>query len=288
MDRTVGAVSAAAVLTTGVAAWALYKWLETRNTLKQYTDKYSDSKEVQRQLVHQYGTLDDLPQLKGLISQEADNYHSKLSEFCSKVCEKHGVKKGRVLDVGCGPGGLSFHLSSHFQKVVGTDISYSMIAAGQQLKQFAEFGTPFSSEGGKHISLVRIRIPDCALRERVVFWDEDASALFYTSGKFNCIVVSNTITDMENPKAFLETIVNYTEPNGLLIVCDVYNWFNGPEEHLGGEGECLTQSVLMKILEQDWTFEEETNIPFYVPRCKRLAEVGNAHVSVWKRKPEEI
>lgn len=287
MDRSIGVVSAAAVLTTGVAAWALYKWMETRNKLKQYAEKYSDSREVQRQLVHHYGTLEDLPHLKEIISQKTENYHSKLAQFCNEMCQRHGVARVRVLDVGCGPGGLSFYLSSHFQKVVGTDVSYSMIAAGQQLKQFAESGTPFSSEGGKHISFVRVRVPECAFRERVVFWDEDAAALFYTSGKFNCIIVSNTITDMENPKTFLETIANYTEPNGLLIISDVYNWFNGPEEHLGGEGECLTHSILGKLLEEDWTFQEETNMPFYVPRCNRLAEVGNAQVSVWKRKPED-
>lgn len=288
MDKTVGAVSAAAILTTGVAAWALYKFLETRQKLKQYVAKYDDTREVQRQLVHHYGDLKDLPLLKEVIPLEAESYHSRLSQFCNEVCQKHGVSRGRVLDVGCGPGGLSFHLSNHFQKVVGTDISYPMIAAGQQLKQFAEFGAPFSSEGGKHISFIRIRVPDSAVRERVVFWDEDASALFYTCGKFNCIVVSNTITDMEDPKTFLKTIAEYTETNGLLIISDVYNWMNGPEELLGGEGECLTWSTLNKILEKEWTYEEETNMPFYVPRCKRLALVGNTHVSVWKRKPEEI
>ncbi|XP_050711011.1 uncharacterized protein LOC126995475 [Eriocheir sinensis] len=288
MDKTVGAVSAAAIITTGVAAWALYKFLETRQKLKQYVAKYDDAREVQRQLVHHYGDLKDLPLLKEVIPPEAEGYHSRLSHFCSEVCQRHGVPRGRVLDVGCGPGGLSFHLSSHFQKVVGTDISYPMIAAGQQLKQFAEFGAPFSSEGGNHISFIRVRVPDSAVRERVVFWDEDASALFYTSGKFNCIIVSNTITDMEDPKTFLETIANYTETNGVLIISDVYNWLNGPEELLGGEGECLTWSTVNKILEKEWTYEEETNIPFYVPRCKRLALVGNTHVSVWKRKPEEI
>lgn len=287
MDRTVAAVSAAAVLTTGVAAWALYKWLEARHKLKQYIAKYDDIKEVQKHLVHHFGNLKDLPHLKEIIPQESESYHSRLSQFCSEVCLRHGVPRGRVLDVGCGPGGLSFNLSSHFQKVVGTDVSYPMIAAGQQLKQFAEFGTPFSSEGGSHISFVKVRVPDCALRERVVFWDEDASALFYTSGKFNCIIVSNTITDMEDPKTFLEKVASYTEDNGILIISDVYDWFSGPEELLGGEGECSTWSLMNKLLESEWTYEEETNIPYYIPRCMRLAMVGNAHVTVWKRKPDK-
>lgn len=283
MDKTLVVSSSVAIVTTGIAAWALYKWFHTKEILKTYTDKFSDLKEVQRQLFHHFGDIKELPQLRELIPKEAENYHVRLAQFCSDMCDRYEVKKTRVLDVGCGPGGTSFNLSTHFQKVVGTDISYSMIVVGQQIKQFAEIGSPLSSEGGKHISHHCMRVPDKTLRERVIFWDEDVCALLYTCGKFNCVVVSNTLTHMHDPKAFLENIGLYVETGGLLIISDVYNWNNGPEEFLGGEGECLTPSILKKLLKPIWTLQEENNMSFYIPRCKRLAEIGNAHVTVWKR-----
>lgn len=288
MDKALIVSSSVAVITAGIAAWALYKWLHVRQVLKIYTDKYSDLKEVQRQLFQHFGNVEELPQLKEIIPKEAENYHIRLAQFCSDMCDKYEVTKGRVLDVGCGPGGTSFNLSAHFENVVGTDISYSMIVVGQQLKQFAEIGCLFSNEGGKHISHHCMRVPDRAFRERVVFWDEDVCALIYTCGKFNCVLVSNTLTDMHDPKAFLVNIGQYVEIGGLLIISDVFNWSNGPEEFFGGEGECLTPSLLEKLLNPTWTLQEENDMSFYVPRCKRLAEVGNANVTVWKRMEDEL
>ncbi|XP_045599021.2 uncharacterized protein [Procambarus clarkii] len=283
MALTLGMLSGAAVITSGIAVWALYKWHHAQEIMKTYTDRYNQLKEVQQQLIHHYESLEELPLLKEIISKDAENYHLRLAHFCSDVCDKYQVTKGRVMDVGSGPGALSFHLSSHFREVVGTDVSYSMTIAAQQLKQFGEIGSPFPSEGGKHISFHCIRVPDTASRERVIFWDEDACTLSYNCGQFNCVVVSNVLTDMHNPKRFLEEIGHYVGSGGLLVISDVYNWRNGPEEFLGGEGECLTPSLLKKCLEPFWTLEEERNMSYYVPRCRRFAEIGNAHVTVWKR-----
>ncbi|KAG7177724.1 uncharacterized protein LOC121862706 [Homarus americanus] len=284
MDTTSIVLSSAVVITTGVAALALYKWHHTREVLKTYQDRYNDQKEIQRQMFHHYGSLEDLSLLREIIPKEAENYHLRLAQFCNSVCDEIGVPKTRVLDVGSGAGGLSFNLSVHFREVVGTDISYYVIASAQQLKQFGEFGSPFSSEGGKHIILHCVRVPDDAVKERVVFWHEDVCALLYTCGKFDCVVVSNTLTDMQDPKSFLSDIGDYVDAGGMLFISDIYNWRDGPEELLGGEGDCLTPSLLKKVLDPKWTLEEEKNMPFFVPRCRRLAELGNAHVTVWKRR----
>lgn len=288
MEKAFVVSTTVAVVSSGLAAWAMYKWLDTRDTLLTHLDKYNDMKEVHRQLLHHYGKSKNLPKLSEIVPEEADRYHPHLAKFCSDMCEKHKVSRGRILDVGCGPGGTSFHLSNYFTKVIGTDVSYYMIAVAQQVKQFAEFASPFSTEGGNHISNQGIRVPDSADRERVEFWDEDMCIPSYKFGKFDCILVSNTLTDMHDPKYFLESIGDYAPTGALMIIADVYNWKNGPEEVLGGEGDRLTFFLLKKILSPSWTFEEEAEMTYIIPRCMRLAELGNAHVTVWKRKQDGI
>ena len=277
-----------AVMTTGIATWALLKLYETLEKLRKYSEKYTRTEVVQQHLVNHFGHLDDLPHLKKVVPKSAEKYHAELARFAGDACSELGVPKGRILDVGCGPGGTSFYLSSFFKEVVGTDTSMPMIMAGQQMKQFAEFGTPFSTEGGKHITLFRLRVPDGTVREKVTFWDEDVCALFYTCGKFECVLVSNTLTDMYDSKTFLKDIGQYVNVGGLLIISDVYNWDGGPELSLGGEGDVTTFSELKSILSSSWDFKKETNLPYYFPKCARLAEVGNAHVTVWKRKEEPL
>ncbi|XP_068213096.1 uncharacterized protein [Palaemon carinicauda] len=288
LDKTTVSLTAisVAIVTTGIATWALLKWQETSKKLRKYVEKYSRMEVVQQYLVHHFAKLEDLPHLKSLIPRTAENYHEELVKFVINTCDEHKIKKGRILDVGCGPGGISFHLSSAFQEVVGTDVSMPMIMAGQQMKQFAEFGSPFSSEGGKYIKLYRLRVPDSADREKVEFWNEDVCALLYTCGKFECVLVSNALTDLNDPKAFLENIGQYVKVGGLLIIADVYHWPSGPEECLGGEGLVSSFSLLKEILSAFWDFQKETNLSYYLAKCARLAEVGNAHVTVWKRKEE--
>ncbi|KAK7075038.1 hypothetical protein SK128_009915 [Halocaridina rubra] len=275
-----------AIFNSGLAALAFYKWLKTKEKLRKYTEKYNNSKEVQRYLMHHFGQVKDLPHLAAIIPLELANYHSLLALFTSDTCDEYDVPKVRVLDVGCGPGGTSFQLSRFFREVIGTDTSMDMLMAGQMLKQFNEFTASFSNEGGKHISMIKVRVPEGADRERVTFLDEDVCALSYKCGFFDCVLVSNALTDLSDPKQFLESIGEYVKTGGLLIISDVFNWENGPEEDLNGEGDNLSVSEIRKILSSAWIFKKEHDIPYYFPRCARLAEVGNSNITVWMRAPE--
>lgn len=284
MEKKLVLLSSVAAVSTGVAAWALYKWLQTRETLNTYTDIYSNMKEVYKQVFHHFGNLQNLPHLRNVIPTEAENYQLRLAEYCREMCDKYEVKKDRVLDVGCGPGGAAFYLSSHFREVVATDTSVMMIIIGKTLQQFGRSECVFLNEGGKHITPLNANVPESALKERVAFWDEDVCSLYHTCGKFGCVLVSNTLTEMHDPQSFLKDIGAYVPPGGLLIISDVYDWRDGPEEVLGGDGSCLTYSIVKKLLQPTWTFEEEANMLYFVPCCARLAQLGNAHVTVWRRK----
>lgn len=287
MDKKLVMASSVALVSTGIAAWTLYKWLQARRILEKYTDVYCNQKEVNKQVFHHFGNLKNLPHLRRLIPTEAENYHLRLAKFCCEMCDKYQVRKDRVMDIGSGPGGAAFHLSSYFQEVVATDTSILMNLMVKVLKEFGHTESVFHSEGGKHIFPFKVSVPETALKERVTCWDEDVSCLYHTCGMFSCILASNTLTEMHDPKVFLEEIGQYVPAGGLLIIADAYNWRDGPEELLGGDGSCLTFSLLKKLLQAAWTFEEEQNMPFFVPSCARCAQLGNAHVTVWRRKNDD-
>ena len=286
MDNSTVVVSSAitALITSSVSIYLIYKLKKTQDTLDNILNKYEKEKEVQKHLIYNYVDIKELPKLSNLVPQSALSFHENLARFCSEMCNCYNVPLTRILDVGCSVGGLSFSLSKTFSTVVGTDTSYAMLCAAQNLKQFGESSTAFSSEGGKFIQMYKTRIPKHADRERVTFWDEDVCALVYLCDNFYCVVAANVLTDLYDPKYFLSDIGNYVYPNGLLIIADTYHWNDGPEALLGGDGCRTTFSLIEEYLTPQFSFCKKIDIPFCMPQSSRLTLLGNSEVTVWQRR----
>ncbi|KAF2356593.1 Methyltransferase type 11, partial [Trinorchestia longiramus] len=287
MERSISILGwSAAALSTGVAGWALYKWCSLRRYVDNLTcNKYTTEEEVRKQLVHHFVDIDNLMHLKDLISPTADNYHERLAKLCADACDKFGSGKLRVLDVGCGVGGASFHLTKHFAEVIGADTSHEMLAAGQHLKQFSEYVSPLTSEGGKHIKLYKIKVSDDCQRDKVEFLEMDVCSRFNVVG-FDCVLVSNVLTDLKYPKTFLQNLTEGVPPKGILVIADPFLWPGGPEEKLDGDGSVKTIALLGRILGDSWSNRQTTSMPLYVPQSERVAQVASAEVSVWQRLPD--
>ncbi|XP_076067420.1 uncharacterized protein LOC143040343 [Oratosquilla oratoria] len=274
------------VATTALAAFAVYKWWKAETQMIKIREDFTSERSVHIQLLHNYGNLGELKYLKNIIPKVAENLHKRIAEYCVAVCVKYSVPQNRILDAGSGVGALSFYLSQNFREVIATDTSYEMIVAANQLKQFNEFAFPFPFEGGKHIGIYVAKVPEDSVKDNVTFWDEDVCALVHTCGMFDCVVILNTLTHLGRPKNFLLEIGDYVPKGGILIIADSYDWHNGPEEALETDKVAVTLHILMQILNPKWELREETEMPFYIPKCQRLAILGSMHVSVWQRKPE--
>ena len=286
MDKSILISASVATTASGVAIWALLKLYEVRGKLKDMCDKYNNPKASQKSLMHHYGSLNYLPLLKDLIPQDCEQFHERLSTICKNICIKHNIVLGRALDAGCSTGGLTFQLSKYFTEVIGCDTSYFMTVTCQMLRDNSETTGIFPTEAGLHSTSFRARIPSGSHKDRVKFWDEDVSNLDFTCGQFDCVVLANTLSEMTEAENFLTQIASYVSARGLLVLADTYDWANGPESSLNAENSHTTFDFLKKLLRSKWEFVEETNLPFYQAVNERKAEIGNVHVTAWKKKPE--
>ena len=110
--------------------------------------------------------------------------------------------KGRALDLGCAVGRSSFELNQYFDEVVGVDISKAFIACADEY--------------------LKNKYQNCV--GKVKFAVGDACNLDKGLGKFNLIFGGNLICRLYDPKAFLNHVKNFLEPNGILILASPCSW----------------------------------------------------------------
>lgn len=289
-----------AAITSGLAVWALYKWCALRRSIAS-KEQQASTASVQQQLVHHYVNLDQLEHLKGVIPASADEYHSRLAQFCADMSNEYGSHMMTVLDIGSGVGATSFHLSKHFSDVVAVDKNIDMTMACKQLQIHSEYTAPLTIEGGENIKLYQFKIPDDCRQERILFLNEDLASILDGPSVFNCIVMSNVLTELDSPTELLEALRHKVATAGLLIIADPFLWKNGPEGSLrdyslckpgtfmhGSESElnCDNPSnaivYLHKVLYPTWQFRERVSMPFYEAQSERVARVASVEVSVWQ------
>ncbi|RYL99234.1 class I SAM-dependent methyltransferase [Sporolactobacillus sp. THM7-7] len=63
-------------------------------------------------------------------------YSKRLIEILAKTCRLNG--KGRLLDLGCGTGKLTFPLAGYFEEAVGIDISSDMLQSAKSQSELLE------------------------------------------------------------------------------------------------------------------------------------------------------
>ena len=109
----------------------------------------------------------------------------------------------------------------------------------------------------------------------------DACNLNPCLGKFNVIFGGNLIDRLPDPAAFLTTVCDFLEPNGLLILTSPYSWleqFTPHDKWIGGFMEngkpvttneglarnltkvglkelCPSENIRFSIKDNDWVFQ---------------------------------
>ena len=138
--------------------------------------------------------------------EDAKDYatrHQKMGKmmgkkFVSKLV-KMGFKKGKILDIGTGPGVIPMVIINNFHQAeaIGLDLSDPLL------------------------ELARFNAKESGLSNRLTFEKGDAQDLHFEDDFFDVVISLNTLHLVENPIAMLNEVERVLKPTGILLLGDI-------------------------------------------------------------------
>lgn len=174
------------------------------------------------------------------------------------------------MDIGCATGRTTIELASHFDEVIGIDLSNAFIAAAN-----STLASKYSNLSGK-----------------VKFIVGDACKLEQALGKFSLIFGGNLIDRLYDPEAFLIQVAGFLETNGVLILTSPYSWleeYTPKEKWVGGyykEGKGVsTQEGLRGILGSHGfkELQQPEDVRFVIKENAWVYQYTLANMTFWKK-----
>jgi 5-histidylcysteine sulfoxide synthase/putative 4-mercaptohistidine N1-methyltranferase len=199
----------------------------------------------------------------------------------------------KALDIGCATGRLSFELAKLFDKVDGIDFSARFIQVGTALKnnkivQFKDY------EEGDIYKLKSIDIKSLGyenIKDKVSFWQGDACNLKINFNSYDCIIGTNLIDRLYEPRLFLNEIKNRLNSGGILILTSPYtwqqkctkkeNWLGGYIDDFGNKIDTLT--TLKKIFQNDFNLLDIKDVPFVIKETNRKYQHTISQLTIWRK-----
>ncbi len=143
--------------------------------------------------------MDGPEQAAAYAQADFEEPHSQVIKWFAKVFPGDRIN-GNVLDLGCGPGDISFRFAYRFPgtKVIGVDGAGAMISLARERKM---------KEGslGERISFIEGLIPGPAI----------------PSIPYEVIISNSLLHHLHNPRVLWETILQHTSPRTKIFVVDL-------------------------------------------------------------------
>ncbi|MFT5836099.1 MAG: 5-histidylcysteine sulfoxide synthase/putative 4-mercaptohistidine N1-methyltransferase [Sulfurimonas sp.] len=213
---------------------------------------------------------------------------------CAKIASKFAIKKGKALDLGCATGRATYELAKDFDEVEGIDFSVRFVQVGAKLKDtgFVAFN---SREEGELVVHKKVSIKELGyenLKDKVSFWQGDACNLKPNFNSYDLVIATNLIDRLYKPLAFLDTIDERLNDDGVLIITSPYTWqesSTAKELWLGGyvdaNGvEVKTLDSLKSVLDKKFELLHVQDLDFVIKETARKYQHTISQVSVWKKK----
>jgi len=194
--------------------------------------------------------------------------------------------RSRALDVGCSVGGMSFHLASNFDNVIGTDFSHAFIDMAQEMQKTGSHDYVAKIEAAITETRTAKVSPSDVNRSRLHFEQGDACALRADIGTFDAVLAANLLCRLPEPVAFLDRIPSLLNPGGVLVLVSPYSWlseYTAQEKWLGGreDGKLSFETVSELLTARGMKLVERRDMPFIIREHARKFQWGCSDGTVW-------
>lgn len=119
--------------------------------------------------------------IKDAFSDQYEVNKSKLADYV--------VSEDEIVEIGCGPGEITFSLAPKCKKIIGTDISPDMISVANKKKSQSDF-------------------------KNVIFQVEDAYNLSFSESSFDKVICVNALQVMKEPKRAIDECMRILKDKG--------------------------------------------------------------------------
>jgi 5-histidylcysteine sulfoxide synthase/putative 4-mercaptohistidine N1-methyltranferase len=226
---------------------------------------------------------------------ESKDYCKKLADWVVSVAKTNNISLDRMLDAGCGVGGVAFNLSRDVNEVLGLDISSSLIRAANQIK--AEGVIPYHMNvQGDIVENLVATLPDGAQPDRVSFKQADVLCISPDTGVFDGVVIANVIDRLLSPSSLLARMGGphgLVKKGGLLIVSSPFSWveqFTPKDLWIGGHAghsdadHVFGPQALANMLSTDFDIVDECELPIVLCQHSRQYEYVTSYVVALRHK----
>merc|ERR1711871_1788756 len=227
-----------------------------------------------------YGTAADImPIMHTGVEADLVQYPKALKHVVDTAASLlDGMHTGRALDVGCGPGGVSFELARTFDQVVSVEMESEVVGTAKTIQEsgFVTYKVP--GRVGEVLTKT-VQLDQSIDRSRVAFTLMDACCIPLHMGEFDVVVLSEILTFCQSPKSILGRMSGdhgLCKKGGLLIVASAEDW---------SETTCAKDAWLDGTeLDNDFVLLHEANLPYTLLKHQRKFDLRMVCVKCYQRK----
>ena len=208
-----------------------YPYRRSQEQMAQALSDAHDVSNLQTLLSRHFGhasTQQQVPvSLRGLFQQrDMQEIGAQVTNQCRSLLGASGLSAARVLEVGCGAGGLALQLAQVANTVVGVEHNLEAVQAAKTI--WSERGGKFTLNGeGDLASECHFALPANMAAEQVEFRCADPMCLPAEMKDFDVVVLNDVLAKVSSPNAVLGRlggVRGLVRPGGVLVVMDGFEW----------------------------------------------------------------
>jgi len=219
-------------------------------------------------------------------------YQKQLAEIIRNLLKDK--PNARILDLNADTGRLAFELAQSFNDVTALDFTARMIRIPIQLQEQGYMRYTTIDEG-EILHFREVVLKDFSLekgKDNILFMQADAMNLKPNYTGYDLIVMPNLLTELNDPKLFLQNIHERLNENGILVITSDYNWDlqKTPRDKWPGGfkqyGEPVTSlEGITEILSPHFSVEADAQeLELVIRKSSRVSEKRQTQLTVWKKK----